>query len=130
MATKEMLVTVHGEKVPVSNVSRYELTGGPALLDLLFGYAYAYPDRKVGRPIQWVNFVVSDEKVLKARIVRLEHEDGNGGAHNLDVYVRGCAGDGATFVPYHKASGCYNTARRTGYLNVLGGGPDLGEPLL
>lgn len=129
MATKEMSVMIHGEKTPLDEVTRYELIGGPALLDLLFGYAYASPDRKVGRPTQWVSFVTAEQKVLKARIARLEHESSNENTHNIDVYVRGHYSYSTGFSPFFRATGFYDTARRTGYLNVHGGGPDLGEPL-
>lgn len=127
MATSGITITIHGKKVRMSETTRCCLTGGPALLDLLIGYAYACPNRKTGRPTQWTLFKTDDDRVLQVRLAGMRHESNAENTHLIDCYVRGEATDGSSSVPEYEASGFFDTDRQTGYLDVWRGGPNLGR---
>lgn len=123
MATNEnenrtMTKRILGKDFPLAEVKRYTLKKGPALLDLIHGYAYAFPDSRIGRQAQKVVFTAEDGRELTMRILGLEHESGSESRHLIRGHIYSGRFVCGTLEALYEAEGSFDVDSRTGYLDV------------
>lgn len=110
---------IMGKKYPVVELPKYDIVGGPSLLDLIVSYAYACE----GRRSQQVTFTLEGNSfsglstrrsvMVKARVLSLCH---NVGAGRKAHFVEGQAWSGNGSSGIHTFKAFYDVDARTGYL--------------